>query len=214
MITGTALQQDIEKELAWDPAVNANHIAVSVKGNAVTLMGDADSYWEKCCAVRAVWRVAHVQSVTETLRVDLPFTSERSDDDLALAAMSILEWNAALPRGIEVQAAEGVLTLTGTVTWHFQREEAERAVSPMRGLRGIRNEIHIESSAAPDPRHSIEEAYKRSALVDSSHVKVHVAHGTAALRGAVRTRAEHDEIIRATWSAPGVTAIDDHIAIG
>lgn len=216
MITDFSLQLDIEKELRWDPAINADHIAVTVKNSAATLIGDVDSYWERCAAARAAWRIAHIQAVTNSLRVDLPFASERADDDIALAAMSILEWNCALPPSIEVQVNAGVLTLSGQVPWHFQIEEAERALSSLTGLRGLKNEIsltHPQSSHA-DPRPPIEDALKRSALVDSSHVKVHVAHGVANLRGTARSRAEKDAALHAAWSAPGVSQVEDHIAVG
>ncbi len=215
MITDFTLQLDIEKELRWDPAINADHIAVTVKNNAATLIGDVDSYWERCAAARAAWRIAHIHSVTNSLRVDLPFASERADDDIALAAMSLLEWNCALPASIEVSVAAGVLTLTGQVPWQFQREEAERALSSLTGLRGLKNDIHLAPQpSSADHRPQIEEALKRSALVDSSHVKVHFSHGVANLRGTARSRAEHDAALGAAWSAPGVTQVEDHIAVG
>lgn len=214
MFTDSSIQQDIEKELRWDPAVNPNHIAVTVKNSAAELHGDVDSYWEKCAAVRAAARVAHVKSVKDLLRVDLPFSSERPDDDIAFTAMTILEWNAAVPATVEVSVANGVATLSGTVPWHYQREEAERAIAPLNGLRGIKNDIRLTPAPAPaDVRGPIDEALKRSALVDSSHVKAHVTNGVASLRGTVRSLAEHAEAMHAAWAAPGVTLVEDHIGI-
>jgi len=215
MITDSGIQQDIEKELSWDPGVMAEHIAVTVKNGAVSLIGDVVSYWEKCASGRAAWRVAHVKTVANNLRVDLPFPSERNDDDIALAAMSILEWNCVVPPTVEVQVAASWVTLTGSAPWHYQKEEAERALSALTGIKGIKNEIRLEPAPhLADVRVLIEEAIKRSALVDSSHVKPHAAHGVVSLRGAVRTRAEHAEAMRAAWAAPGVTQVEDHISIG
>jgi osmotically-inducible protein OsmY len=215
MTTDITIQQDIEKELIWDPGVAAEHLAVTVKNGAVVLIGDVTSYWEKCAAERAVWRVAHVKSVTSNLRVELPFPSERNDDDIALAAMSILEWNCVVPASVEIQVTGSWLTLTGVVPWHYQKEEAERSLTALIGIKGIRNEIKLQPVAQiADPRLAIDEAIKRSGLVDSSHVKAHSAHGVVSLRGAVRTRAEYFEAIRAAWAAPGVTQVEDHISIG
>lgn len=214
MTTDLAIQQDIEKELRWDPGVNSDHIAVTVKNAAVSLAGDVDSYWERCAAARAASRVAHVKSVASTLRVELPFAFERNDDDIALAAMTILEWNAVVPPTVEVQVAKGWLTLSGSVPWHYQKQAAEDAMVALAGIRGIKNEIKLlPAPAAADVRGPIDDAIKRSALVDSSHVKAHVTHGVVSLRGAVKTHAEHAEALRAAWSAPGVTNVEDHINI-
>lgn len=214
MFTDTSIQQDIEKELRWDPGVNPDHIAVIVKNCAAELHGDVDSYWEKCAAARAAARVAHVKSVNNALRVDLPFTSERNDDDIALTAMTVLEWNCVVPATVEVSVAKGVAILTGTVPWHYQREAAENAITPLNGIRGIKNEIRLNPApATADVRGPIEDALKRSALVDSSHVKAHVTNGVASLRGSVRSLAEHAEAMHAAWAAPGVTLVEDHMGI-
>ena len=215
MTTDITIQQDIEKELSWDPAVSHKHVAVTVKNNAVTLIGDVANYPEKCAAARAAWRVAHVKSVANNLRVDLPFPSERSDDDIALAAMSLLEWNCIVPTSVEVQVDASCLTLSGAVPWQYQKEEAERALTVLTGVKGIKNEIQLQPAPhAADVRGPIDEAIKRSALVDSSHIKAHAAHGVVSLRGAVRTRAEFEEAMHAAWGAPGVTIVEDHITIG
>jgi osmotically-inducible protein OsmY len=215
MITDLSIQADIEKELRWDPAVVASHIAVTVKNGAADLLGDVDSFWEKAAATRAAWRVAHVKAVSNHLRVDLPFPSERSDDDIALAAMSILEWNCAVPDTVELQVSAATLTLSGPVPWHYQKEAAELALTTLTGLRDLKNEITIQPPASlADPRPPIEDALKRSALVDASHIKVHASHGLVNLKGTVRSKAEHDDALRAAWSAPGVAKVEDHIAIG
>ena len=65
-----------------------------------------------------------------------------------------------------------------------------------------------------DVKASIEAALRRNALIDSSHIKAHISHGVASLRGTARSRAEYEEAMHAAWSPPGVTNIEDHITIG
>ncbi|MEO7649612.1 MAG: BON domain-containing protein [Bryobacteraceae bacterium] len=215
MWNDTDLQHDVEKELSWEPSVDPNHIGVTVKGGSVELSGQVDSYWEKCAAERAAWRVNHVKNVVNGLLVDLPFSALRADDDIALAAMSNLEWNCLAPEAVEIQVADGWVTLQGKVEWQYQKEEAERALCPLKGIRGIRNEITVEPTLSlGDVRHSTDEALKRNALVDASHIKTHVNHGVVSLRGTARWRAERDEAMHAAWSAPGVSKVEDHITIG
>ncbi|MBI4910277.1 MAG: BON domain-containing protein [Acidobacteria bacterium] len=209
------LQNDVENEIFWQLNAATTQIRVAVKAGAVELAGHVDSYWEKCAAERAAWRVVHVNAVTNEIRVVLPFAMLRDDDDIALAAMTILEWNGLVPASVEVEVTGGCLTLTGTVERHEQKLEAERALSTLKGINGIRNNITFQPAAAPsEARAPIEAALKRSAVVDSSHVKVHVAHGVASLRGAVRSRVEYEEAIHAAWTAPGIVIVEDHLTIG
>jgi osmotically-inducible protein OsmY len=215
MWNDTELQRDIENEVGWELSGCHMQLSVTVKGGAVQLGGHVDSFWEKCAAERAAWRVAHVNHVTNDIRVVVPFHTQRGDDDIALAAMSSLEWNCLVPGAVEVQVAEGLVTLSGKVERQQQKEEAERALCTLSGITGIRNDIVIQPSVGlANVKEPIEAALKRSALVDSSRIKVHVAHGVASLRGTARSRAEYEEAMHAAWAAPGVTKIEDHIAIG
>jgi osmotically-inducible protein OsmY len=215
MWNDTELQHDVENEVAWDLRAGLMQIGVTVRGGTVQLGGHVESFWEKCAAERAAWRVAHVSHVTNEIRVVVPFNQQRDDDEIALAAMTILEWNCLVPETVEVRVAEACVTLSGTVERHCQKEEAARALSTLNGITSIHNDIVLQPSVIlGDAKANIEAALRRNALVDSSHIKAHVAHGVASLRGTARSRAEYDEAMYAAWAAPGVAKIEDHITIG
>ncbi len=215
MWNDTDLQHDVEKEIGWELRAGLTQVSVTVKSGAVELAGHVESYWEKCAAERAAWRVAHVHQVANAIRVEVPFAMQRGDDDIALAAMTILEWNGLAPDTVEVQVADARVILSGSVERYQQRQEAERALSVLNGITGIRNDIVLQTpTALAENKAPIEAAIKRNSLVDSSHVKVHVAHGIATLRGAVRSRAEYEEAMHAAWTSPGVVKVEDHITIG
>jgi osmotically-inducible protein OsmY len=171
MWNDSELQSHVEKELGWEPGVHTTQIGVVVKDGAVHLGGHVDTFWERCAAERAAWRVAHVKSVVNEIRVDLPFDALRADDDIALAAMGSLEWNCLTPGSVQVEVADGWLTLSGEVERQYQKEEAERALSVLRGIKGIRNNIVLRPTVRMgDVKTAIEEALKRNVLVNTSHI--------------------------------------------
>jgi osmotically-inducible protein OsmY len=100
------------------------------------------------------------------------------------------------------------------VEWNFQREEAERAVRRVLGVKGVSNLIHIKPRIAPsDIKRKIEDAFRRSAELDASRVTVE-AHGSeVTLRGTVRSWAERQEAERAAYAAPGVTKVDNRLVV-
>src|ERR1700704_2940500 len=84
------LQRDVRIELLWEPSVTATHIGVSVKDGVVTLTGHVPSYVESLGAERAAKRVNGVKAVANELDVKLPYSSKRTDEDIAAAAVKAL----------------------------------------------------------------------------------------------------------------------------
>ena len=149
MWSDTELQRDVENEVCWELSAGLTQISVMVKGGAVELAGHVDSFWEKCAAERAAWRVGHVNHVTNGIRVVVPFDKQRSDDDITLAAMGNLEWNCLVPKTVEIQVAEGVVAISGTVERQQQKQAVERALWTLIGITGIRNDIVVQPQVSP-----------------------------------------------------------------
>src|SRR5437763_7991033 len=126
--TDEEIQRDVLEELKWDPRVQPNEIGVAVKDGIVTLMGWVDSYWKKVAAEEAALRVPGVKAVANDIEVHLPIFAERTDADLAVAALNALKWDAAIPIDkVQVTVSKGWVTLKGAVDYSFQKQEAERA---------------------------------------------------------------------------------------
>src|SRR3989442_9982906 len=116
MKTDSALQRDVMKELEWEPRIDAAHIGVAAKDGVITLSGSVPSYWEKYEAVRAAKRVYGVKAVVDEIDVKLPGSSERTDTDIAEAAVRALKNNRSVPDDkIKVTVREGWITLEGEV---------------------------------------------------------------------------------------------------
>src|SRR4030081_2312382 len=91
------IQRDVLEELKWDARVQPNEIGIAVKDGVVTLTGWVDSFPKKWAAEEAAVRVRGVKAVANDIEVRLPTSAERTDADIAAAALRALEWDAFIP---------------------------------------------------------------------------------------------------------------------
>ena len=215
MKTDTELQQDVMEELKWEPTIRATEIGVGVTDGVVTLSGYVDSYWKKWSAERAAARVFGVKAVVEKIEVRLPGTLQRSDEEIGEAAANALGWNVSVPyERIKLQVERGTVTLTGEVDWWYQKDEAEHAVRRLKGVVRVNNQIVVKPVVKPqDLKGKIESAFRRNALLDARRIRIETLGGRVILRGSVRTWAERGEAQWAAWAAPGVSEVENDIAV-
>jgi osmotically-inducible protein OsmY len=211
MKTDIQLQQDVVEELRWDPRVSEKDIAIAVRDGVVTLGGNVDSYAQRIAAERDVEHVAGVKAIANDIEVKLRGDRQRTDADIAHAAVTALQWDIEVPEdAIQVKVDQGFITLEGKVDWYFQKAAAERAVRYLSGVKGVLNHIAIAPQVAKeDVTRKIKEALHRSADLEAGRITVEAAEGLVTLRGQVRSRTERAEMERAAWSAPGVTRVND-----
>lgn len=217
-MTDQQLRQDVQSALDWEPSVDATDIGVTVKDAVVTLRGDVGSYAQKQTAERATLGVYGVKAVANDLTVRLMSGAERTDTEIAEAAVAALEWNTVVPPNrLTVIVVNGWVTLHGTVDWFHQMAAAERAVRSLAGVKGVSTAILIQPPVMPvkttDVATKIEAAFTRSAEIDARRIRVAAQGGTVTLTGNVRSWAERQEAERAAWAAPGVTRVDDRISV-
>ena len=214
MKTAEQLKNDVEQELRWDPSVHSEQIGVSVKDGVVELDGHVGSFYEKWAAERDALRVANVKSVASEIKVDLSYMTMRTDEDIARTAANHLQWNYLVPDTVKVQVTDGFVTLSGNVEWQYQSDEAERAVRPLLGIKGVLNAIELRPMiSANGVKAKIEDALKRDAQIDAGSIKVEASGSTVTLRGSVESWREREEAEDIEYNAPGVTRVNNLIEI-
>jgi osmotically-inducible protein OsmY len=213
--TDPQIQTDVLAELKWDARVRPNEIGVMVKDGVVTLTGWVDSYTKKWAAEEAAHRVRGVRAVANDIEIRLPSTAERNDADIAAAAVRALEWDAFVPIDkIDVTVSKGWVTLKGEVEWQYQKQDAERAVRRLVGVKGVSNLLVVKPRVTPSElKRQIEQALVRTAELDAKRITVDVDGSKVILKGTVRSWAEKKESERQAWLAPGVTFVDNRIMI-
>ena len=214
--TDTQIQQDVLRELRWDHRVAETEVGVEVHDGIVTLTGTVDSFAKKLAAREAAHRVAGVLDVADDVEVKLPGVFTRTDTDLARAVRHALEWDVFIPdTQIRSTVANGWVTLDGTVQALLDRDDAERAVRRLQGVRGVINNILVNAPKI-DPariRKSIEETLERRAEREADRIDVRVLDGKVTLDGRVHSFPEKEAILGTVRNAPGVKAVTDNLRI-
>ena len=213
MKTDSEIERDVKAELGWNPDLKSTDIAISVKDGVVTLAGFVPRYIDKYEAEKAAKRVAGVLAVANDIEIRLPAVDERPDPEIAREVVTALKNQLPFSHErIKAVVRNGWVTLEGDVEWQYQRLTAERAVRPLKGVKGIINDIKTKPRVEPsDIKQKIQEAFRRSAEVDANQITVETSGGEVILKGKVRSWVERDEAERVAWRAPGVTKVDDRI---
>ena len=214
--TDNDLQRDVISELQWDPTVREQEIAVAVKDGVVTLGGFVDNFAQKLAAERAAKRVRGVRGISEQISVKLADGAIRTDTDLTHRVVDALRWDVDVPDSrIRAKVEKGWVTLDGEVEWQFQRDAASRAIRYLTGVKGVSNLIGVKPHVKEkDVERLIRQALHRHADHEALQVKVTALDGKVTLDGRVGSWTERSEVERAAWSAPGVSRVEDHLAVG
>jgi osmotically-inducible protein OsmY len=215
MKTDAEIRRNVETELQWDPSVDEGKIGVIVKDGVVTLTGEACHFAGKWAAEDVAKRICGVRAIANEIQIKIPASGERSDADIAAAAANALRWHVATAAyEITPVVTNGWVTLTGEVEWGYQIDAAYVAVAHLLGVKGVTNDIQVKSSVkAANVKQKIEEAFKRSALLDSDGIRVNVDRATVTLEGHVHTWQEHEDAARAARAAPGVAYVENRLSI-
>jgi osmotically-inducible protein OsmY len=210
------IQQDVLRELKWDPRVEETEVGVEVDKAVVTLTGSVSSWAKKLAAQEAAHRVEGVLDVANDIVVKSPGTTPVTDTEIAQAVRQTLVWDVFVPHErITSTVSNGWVTLAGTVDFWNEREAAERAIRNLQGVRGLTSNILVKPPAASslEVRRTIEEALARRAERESKKITVDVSDGKVTLTGTVQSWEEKEAVASAARYTPGVRIVDNQLRI-
>jgi osmotically-inducible protein OsmY len=158
--------------------------------------------------------VQGVKAIAEELEVSLTGTHKRNDAEIAAAVVQVLEWHVWVPKQVQATIENGWVTLTGSVSWGFERNSAADSVRYLSGVKGVFNNITLKPSVKPTAvKDAIEKAFKRDAEIDSENIHVAADGGKVTLAGTVSSWSERYEAGSAAWNAPGVTEVENDLQV-
>ena len=129
--------------LEWNVSVPKDRIKVSVTKGWVTLEGNVAWYYQKRAAEDAVMVLAGVRGVINNITVT---TRQVRVDDVKGKIEAALKRNAEIDaKKITVQAADGKVTLKGTVRSWAERQDAVSAAWSAPGVLNVVDQIRIHA---------------------------------------------------------------------
>lgn len=215
MKSDAELKRDVEGELAWDVQIDEAAIGVATHHGIVTLTGTVASWADKHAIEQAAYRVHGVASIANEIEIKPSWEIGPTDTELAEKVHLALAWDpfVASDRIRTTVCDHGALTLSGSVGTLRERDEAERVVRGITGIRFVTNEIAIETPpiAAAKLRETIEQALARHAARAANHVTVAVDGDTVVLEGQVGSWPERNAVLGAARGTRGVKRVEDHL---
>jgi osmotically-inducible protein OsmY len=216
MKTNEKLQKDVQDAIKWEPLLHAAEIGVTVKDGVVTLTGTVDSFPKKAEAEAAAKNVAGVTAVVENIEIKFPSTwATKTDNEIATEVVNALKWSWQIPsEKVKVQVEKGWVTVEGELEWNYQKEAVTDAVKNLLGVRGVSNNIKIQSATQDRvEKHDVENALSRDWSIDDKNIKVKVSNHHVTLTGTVKSWYQYEEAERMAWKAPGVWEMDNNLVV-
>lgn len=147
-VDDAGITAQVKSKLTADPDVNPFNVDVDTDGGVVTLRGRVDDAETKAEAGKLARGTSGVRGVRNLLEVGESAMETAPGTDTALVAAvtgKLAADSDTSAMNIDVDAQDGVVTLSGTVKSQAARQEAERIARSVDGVRNVRNELKVQA---------------------------------------------------------------------
>lgn len=215
MKSNEQLQKEVMEALKWEPQLQAAEIGVTVHNGIVTLMGTVNNYNKKMAAEIATKQIAGVKAVVEKIEVKYDHSIAKTDEEIAAEVLKSLQSNLNIPtEKIKVEVEDAWITLTGDVTWNYQKEAAKQALENLPNVKGITNNIKIIAVLKNKlEKRIIENALKRHWAINSDDINVEIKGNEVILSGKVTSMYQKEEAEKIAWKTPGVWTVNNKLVV-
>lgn len=135
----TDIAASVGNALRAEPDVNEQDIDVIVRDGLVTLKGNVKYWYQRNAAYEAARRIAGVVSVRDQITVTPP---ARTDADMSDEISRSLRRRIPLAADkVQIEVADGVVTLRGNVDFYSDRLQAEKSAWMTEGVRNVVNSL-------------------------------------------------------------------------
>lgn len=164
-----------------------NFLVTSAKKGSVHIEGEVESLSDKIKILEIASRVNGVKEITNDIVVK---TSELSDSELKQNVLQELKLisNISEPNRIKVAVDKGMVTLTGEVHSYNEKLAAQTAVSLLKGVKDLENDISILSTKQEVVDNDLKEIIRDMIKYDFSrekNVTINVDNGVVTISGTV-----------------------------
>jgi osmotically-inducible protein OsmY len=135
---------DVISRFAWEPALHAAEIDVTVKDGVVTLSGHVDSYMKKMAAEKTAKKIAGVKVIAENIEVGKQ-RAEKTDIEIAELIVQELSYHTAIKEeSVKIKVEHRTVTLEGEVAWAYQRFAIKHEIEKLPGVKHVNNYILVK----------------------------------------------------------------------
>ena len=215
MKTDEKLLLDVSNALKSELLTANCDIGVASKNGTITLMGAMDYYIKKTDAEQIAKEVTGIKSVVNKIDVRLNSWEEKKDLEITAKILNAFRWNwNTLNDTIKVNVTNGWVTLTGALAWNYQKEAAKEAITNLMGVKGVSNNIIIQSQKdVKIEKTNLINALQNHLALDSQHIEIVVLDSNITLKGTVNCWFQKELAGRIAWKTPGVVNVDNELMI-
>jgi len=201
-LSDRVIQLAVEDELLRSTSVDGHLIDVDVADRVVTLSGRLNNILAEQIAVGLAERIRGVESVVDEIEI---VVDRRDNAELKKDVLAALQADPITRElKVDVTAADGTVTLAGTVPSYGLKTLAGEVAMGTKGVSELKNDLVADSKnklTDNQLQQEIRELYRFSALLDDVHLDLDVKDAKVVLNGNVTSSFQKSYAEDLAWRA-------------